>query len=97
MAAKKLEECFKCAELNKYERAALKALNKGEADEYQQRLSLEVIIKKFSHAHDLMYIPDSFDQSAFMAGRAFVGQKILLTLNIPIRQSKEEENSDETS
>ncbi len=84
MAAKPKDECFRCADLTKQEHAALKAVHVGEANAHQQRLTLKVIISIFSRAHDILYIPDSFDQSAFMNGRAFVGQKILKYLNIPV-------------
>ncbi len=95
MAVKK-PVCFKCKELNKSEIQAIKALGKGEADEYQQKLALKIIINDFSRAHDLCYIPDSQDQSTFISGRAFVGQQILLHLNIPIGKLIKEEDKDET-
>lgn len=96
MAAKKEAECFRCAELTKKEHAALKALNEGNADEYQQKLCLAIIVNTFSRTHDLCYIPDSQDQSTFISGRAFVGQKILKYLNIPVGKIKQEESEDET-
>ncbi len=95
MAAKKNTECLRCEALTKDEHEALKALNKGEANAYQQKLSLSIIIHKFSRSHDLLYIPDSFDQSAFINGRAFVGQKILKHLNIPVGQLSNEVEEDE--
>ena len=95
MAAKKLAECFDCPELSKEEHIALKNLYSGEADEGQQRLALAIIVNKFSRTHDLTYIPGSFDQSSFTAGRAFVGQKILKYLNLPVGKLKEEEKHGE--
>ena len=98
MPTKKESECFQCPGLDKREIEALKALSKGEADEYQQKLSLSIIVNKFSRSHDSPYIPGSFDQSSFIAGRAFVGQKILKYLKVPIGkliQQKDEETSDE--
>lgn len=92
---KKSEECFTCRALDKQEIAAIKALGEGEADKYQQKLALKVIVNDFSRTHDLCYIPDSQDQSAFISGRAFVGQKILLHLNIPIGKLLKEEDKDE--
>lgn len=94
--AKKESECFQCAELDKPEIEAIKALYKGEADEYQQKLCLSVIVNKFSRTHDMLYIPGSFDQSSFISGRAFVGQKILKVVNIPIGKLIKEESEDET-
>ncbi len=70
--------------LTKQEIVALQDLNDGKATEYQQRLALVVIVNKFSRAQDLLYIPDSFDQTALLNGRAFVGQQILKYINIPV-------------
>ena len=94
MTRKKEAECFRCRSLNDHEHKAIKALYKGEANEHQQRLALKVIVNDFSRAHDLCYIPDSQDQSAFVSGRAFVGQKILKYINIPVGKLPEEENQD---
>ena len=79
--------------LTKQEHEAPKALHPGHADEYQQRLALQVIVNKFSRAHDMSYVPGSFDQSSFLAGRGFVGQKILKYLNLPIGKFKEDETN----
>lgn len=86
---KKNHECFMCKALTKEEHEALKALNNGEANASQQRLSLAIIIHKFSRAHNLLYIPESFDQTSFINGRAFVGQQILKHINIPVGQLTE--------
>lgn len=85
-------------ELSKQEVYALRNLSKGEATEHQQKLALQIIVNKFSRAHDLTYVPDSFDRSAFLAGRGFVGQQILKFLNIPVAKLKEfrDEGIDET-
>jgi len=93
MAAKKA--CFRYKALTKEEHQALTSLNKGEANEYQQRLALSVIVNKFSRAHNTLYIPDSFDQSAFLNGRAFVGHEILKHLQIPVGQLDNEVKEDE--
>lgn len=93
--SKRNEECFQCADLHKEEHQALKALSKGEATEYQQRLALKVIVNIFSRSHDMLFIPGAPDQTVFMNGRAFVGQKILKYLNIPVGKLKEEENDGE--
>jgi hypothetical protein len=98
MPAKRTEECFECAPLNKEEIASLKALHEGNATPRQQALSLSVIVNKFARAHDMPYIPGSFDQSTFISGRAFVGQKILKYLHVPIgKLIKEEEDKNEAS
>lgn len=77
-------EALKVAKLTKQEVVALQDLNTGEATPYQQRLALMVIINKFARAQDLLYIPGSFDQTAILNGRAFVGQQILKYINIPV-------------
>lgn len=79
--------------LTNEEHIALQSLHKGEANEYQQRLALRVIVNKFARAHDLLYVPGSFDQSSFLAGRGFVGQKILKYLNVPIGKLEDDTNA----
>jgi len=81
-----MEQCFDYQELTRQETEALKALNKGEADEGQQRLALYAIVNKLCRAHDVLYIPGSHDRSAFLSGRGFVGAKILKYINIPVGQ-----------
>lgn len=71
-------------ELTKPEVIALQALHQGEATPYQQRLALKVIVNDFCRAQDALYIPGSFDQTAFLNGRAFVGHRILKYINIPV-------------
>ncbi len=97
MSSKRNEECFKCREPDKEEHQALKALQRGDATEYRQRLALRLIINVFSRSHDMLFIPGAADQTVFMNGRAFVGQKILKYLNIPVGKLKEEENDGEDS
>ena len=69
-------QCFDYPELDEGEIKALKALYNGEADASQQRLSLSVIVNKLSRSNDILFIPGNGDQTAFLNGRAFVGQKI---------------------
>ena len=75
---------MRTAELDDIEHRALRAMYAGNATEHQQRLALKVIINKFSRAQDALYIPGSFDQTAFLNGRAFVGQQLLKFLNLPV-------------
>lgn len=77
-------QVFAMDELTKNEVIALRDLHEGNATSYQQRLALNVIVNKFSRAQDLLYIPESFDQTAFLNGRAFVGQQVLKYINIPV-------------
>lgn len=69
---------------DKEELIALRAVYNGEANPYQQRLALYLITNVFSRAQDVLYIPGSFDQTAFLNGRAFVGQQILKYIKIPV-------------
>jgi len=77
-------QAAKVEPLTKAEVHALRDLHKGVATERQQHVALYVIINKFSRAQDLLYIPNSFDQTAMLNGRAFVGQQILKYINIPV-------------
>jgi len=84
-------------QLEEIELYALKAVAKGDADEFQQRLAIEVIVNKFSRTHDLTYVEGSFDGTAFLGGRSFVGQLILKCINVPIGKLKEELQNARTS
>jgi hypothetical protein len=72
------------AKLSRQEHIAIKTLAQGEATADQQLLALEVIVKKFARAFDLAYIPGTFDETAFLAGRGFVGQQITKFVNTPV-------------
>lgn len=80
-------QCFDTATITKKDREALKALQNGEADEYQQKLVLSVIVKKIARTHDVVFIPGAADQSSFLSGRAFVGQQIIKYLNQPVDEA----------
>ena len=67
------KQCFKVDELEDHEVYAIRAVGEGKATEYQQQLAIQVIVKKFSRVHDLLFIPGSQDETAFLSGRAFVG------------------------
>ena len=84
MAKRKDWECFETPALDKSEKGAFKALSKGEASEYQQQLILSVIVKKLARTHSTTLIPGAPDQTAFLQGRAFVGQRILKILSQPV-------------
>jgi hypothetical protein len=63
---------------------AIKAMFAGEAAPGQQRLALQVIVNKFSRAQDMLFVPGSQDQTAFLNGRGFVGMQILKMIKVPI-------------
>jgi len=87
-------ECFRYDELTDEEHSALKAVYKGEGDERQQRLVFKVIVNNFARSHDNCFIPGHSDQGDFVAGRAFVGQQVLLHLNLPVGKLKEEDQNE---
>lgn len=71
-------------DITKDEAQALRAVNEGQANAYQQRLALYVITNVFARAQDVLYISGSPDDTAFLNGRAYVGQVILKYLKIPV-------------
>lgn len=75
---------LKYRELLKEEAIALRALHEGEATEHQQKLALYLITNVLSRAQDVLYISGSADDTAFLNGRAYVGQLILKYLKIPV-------------
>lgn len=74
------------------ERQAIKSLWHGNATEYQQRLALKVIVNKLARADDLLYVPNSFDETAFLQGRGFVGTQIMKILKQPLKQLEDSSN-----
>jgi len=81
--------CFEVEIVSEQEAAALKALQKGEAEPHQQTQALALIVNKFCRPHDQTYIPGHEGRTGFMSGRAFVGQQILKYLNIPVSKLPE--------
>lgn len=79
-------------EITKQERTALKLLSTGEANQSQQLLALSVIVKKLSRAYDLAFVPGATDESAFLAGRGYVGQLITRLLNEPVDKGTDHED-----
>lgn len=91
------DECFQVAQVTEEEHVALKMLRAGEADSYQQVLALKVITSQFARTHDILFIPGAADQSAFLAGRAFVGLQILKHLNIPVGKLEDDGKQSDSS
>ena len=82
---------FRVPIVDEREHRALRALYTGTASEHQQRVALKVIINKLSRAQDLLYIPGNTEGTAFINGRAFVGQQLLKYLNLPIGKITDED------
>lgn len=70
-------QAFKIPALTLPEVQAIRALEVGEADPYQQRLALDCMLKKLCRVYDTHFIPESDRQTAFLEGRGFVGQNLL--------------------
>ena len=66
--------------LTTLEIATIQGCYAGEANAHQQRLAIDTIIDKLSMADFLSYQAGSFDQSAFLAGRAYVGKSTRLVI-----------------
>ena len=75
--------CFK-ADWQLPDANALQALEKGEADEMQQKRALAWIINVAAGTYQVAWEPDNERASSFESGRRFVGLKIveLLKLNL---------------
>ena len=69
-------DIYQVPDLHAEEINAIKSAWAGEANPGQQRMALETIIDKLSFADFISYKEGSFDGSAFLAGRSFVGKKV---------------------
>ena len=56
-------ECLRCRVPTKKEAIAFKQLHKGEADAYEQQIALKYIVDILARTHDMLYIPDSPEQT----------------------------------
>lgn len=88
----KKPDIFTIGKLTREEAVAIQAVARGEANQRQQMLSLSVIVQKLSQAHNLTYSPNSFDESAFLSGRAFVGKELLRIINSTVAKLTGEKN-----
>ena len=76
-------------ELTVREVMAIKSLGAGVASEDQQKLALEVIVKRFCGYYELTFHQHSERLSAFGEGRRYVGAMIQETLITPAPSTKE--------
>lgn len=93
---KAIPQALQVAPVTIEETQALKALGQGRATEYQQKLALSLIMKKFSRVYDIPFIEGSADGSAFLMGRGFVGNRIDLHLKQPINALHPDEVKNES-
>jgi len=73
---------FAIKEISEPEQHALQACWYGEATPGQQRLALNIVIDKLSMADFLPYQVGSFDETAFLNGRIFVGKAMRRILKL---------------
>lgn len=96
----KKPDIFTIGKLDREEAVAIHAVARGEANERQQVLFVKLVIDRFSQADNLTYSPSSFDESAFLAGRAFVGKQLLRVIKTPVAkltgESKNEQSKPST-
>ncbi len=94
MAIKKVPPTLAYPKVAREEHAALKALSKGEATESQQVLALALIVKKFAQYQNLLYIAGSFDETAFISGRAYVATLVREYIDKPISATPKGESNE---
>lgn len=73
----------------KYDEAvihAAKHVAMGSANENQQRLFMDWLIKEAAHTYDLSYRPNDIGATSFAEGRRFVGLQIVKLLNMELKQ-----------
>jgi len=75
-------EVFKTVGLTKREMYAIRQLEYGKADADAQRVALAAILKKICRTYDCHFVPESDRQTAFLEGRAFVGQQITKVMRL---------------
>ena len=88
------DPCFGVPRLSRQDHEAIRALYNGEASESQQRLALEVIVKKFAQPQDLLFVPGAPDETGFVNGRAFVASQIRYYATTSPSQTQHEVTSD---
>jgi len=67
------------------EASAFQALERGDADEFQQKRALRWLIERAAGTYEFQYYPSERD-TAFALGRAFVGQQVVKLLRLNVGQ-----------
>ena len=62
---------------------AIKAMAAGVANDGQQKVALDWIIKEACGTYDVDWFPDSDRNSSFAAGKRWVGQQLVKLVNLP--------------
>ena len=88
--------CFREDRVSAQQVRALRSLEEGTAGPYEQKLALKTILDNFCGTYQQSFVPGAPDQSTFMQGRAFPGQRILHYLKLDPTKLKEIEEEDKT-
>ena len=91
--------CFREGRVSSRAVYALRALEIGEADPFQQKLALKTILDSFCATYQVTFVPGEQDQTNFMEGRAFPGHRILHYLKLDpthLKQIEEEDRNNAT-
>lgn len=83
-----MSKCMDCVLPTSREVYAIRAVSEGKANSEQQMIALSFIVKHISRAHILYFVPGSHDETAFLAGRAFVGKKVIELCELPMGSIK---------
>lgn len=82
-------KCFKYREPISAELYALKALEKGDASGYEQKLALNYIVQELCGVYQVGFVPGKPDESDFLQGRQFPAQQIFKYLKFnPTKEGK---------
>ena len=88
--------CFREDRVSAQQVRALRSLGEGTAGPYEQQLALKTILDNFCGVYQQSFVPGAQDQSTFMQGRAFPGQRIMHYLKLDPTKLKEIEEEDKT-
>lgn len=86
-------DCFQCfPPLTNKDKRCIRLVFAGEANAEQQRHAILVIMQKMGRLYDIQFRPGEPDVTAFMNGRAFVANRIMSVLQLPLENLLTEEN-----
>lgn len=74
--------CLQEGRISSQQVRALRALEEGEANPYEQKLALKTIIDNFCGTYQRSFLPGKPDESIFMQGRQYPGQRIFHYLKL---------------
>lgn len=86
--------CLREGRVSSQQVRALRALEMGEASPYEQQLVLKLFLDNLCGTYQQTFVPGEPDQSIFMQGRAFPGQRVIHYLKLDptaLKQLEDEE------